>query len=57
MRGYARRTSVPEDGVSLQAALQYILSPSATSLRSILQQEALNAADLLIRQVSGPKAS
>ena len=38
--------------MSLQAALQYILSPRATSLRSILQQEALTAADLLLRQAA-----
>jgi aarF domain-containing kinase len=44
--------SVPEDGVSLAAALQYVLSPQAASLRGILEQEALTAADLLLRQAA-----
>lgn len=42
--------AVPEDGITLAEATRYLLSPGAASLRSLLFDEAANAADLLLRQ-------
>ena len=42
--------AVPEDGVTASEALKYVLSPGAASLRTLLADEANNAADLLLRQ-------
>ena len=42
--------AVPEDGITLAEATRYLLSPGAASLRSLLFDEAVNAADLLLRQ-------
>jgi len=42
--------AVPEDGVTASEALSYVLSPGAASLRTLLADEANNAADLLLRQ-------
>jgi len=44
--------TMPEDGVSLQQALSYLLSPKASSLRNLLQGEIVTAADLLVRQAA-----
>lgn len=44
--------SVPEEGVKLREALGYLLSPEAESLRGLLEDEAVTAADLLGRQAS-----
>jgi len=42
--------TVPEDGVPLGDAVKYLLSPQARSIRSLIEQEAVNGADLLLRQ-------
>ena len=42
--------AVPEDGISTDAALRFVLSSEAASLRTLLADEALTAADLLLRQ-------
>eukprot|EP00793_Prasinoderma_coloniale_P001506 PRCOL_00003310-RA len=44
--------TVPEEGVSLSEALEYALSPQAASLRTLLEDEAAIAADLLARQAA-----
>eukprot|EP00959_Pyramimonas_sp_CCMP1952_P230471 4817954-Pyramimonas_sp.AAC.2 len=44
--------SVPEDGISVKEAVRYLLSPSAQSLRDLLEGEAINASDILIRQAT-----
>mmetsp|Transcript_18897 Transcript_18897/g.45050 ORF Transcript_18897/g.45050 Transcript_18897/m.45050 type:complete len:923 (+) Transcript_18897:179-2947(+) len=42
--------SIPEEGVPLKDAVQYLLSDKAISLRRILEEELETAADVLIRQ-------
>lgn len=42
--------SIPEDTVSLDRALSYLVSDRAESLRNILLDEAVNAGDVLLRQ-------
>mmetsp|Transcript_3691 Transcript_3691/g.4964 ORF Transcript_3691/g.4964 Transcript_3691/m.4964 type:complete len:942 (+) Transcript_3691:207-3032(+) len=42
--------SVPEDGISVQETIRYLLSPQAISLRGILEAEVSSAADILLRQ-------
>jgi len=42
--------SIPEDGVALDIALKYLLSPESRSLRNLLVDELENVSDLLLRQ-------
>jgi len=42
--------SIPEDGVALEIALKYLLSPESRSLRNLLADELENVSDLLLRQ-------
>ena len=42
--------AVPEEGLSLEQGLTFVLSPQAASLRVLLGTEATTAADLLLRQ-------
>ena len=42
--------AVPEDGISLEQGLSFVLSEKGSSLRNLLGEEATTAADLLLRQ-------
>lgn len=44
--------TLPEDGIGLQEGVGYLLSPDASSLRSILQEELANILDILARQAT-----
>merc|ERR1719183_1943499 len=42
--------SIPDDGVALEVALKYLLSPESRSLRNLLVDELKNVSDVLLRQ-------
>jgi len=42
--------AVPEEGITLKESAVFLLSPKAESLRNLLTDEAITAADLLLRQ-------
>lgn len=44
--------SIPEDGISFSDSLKFLLSPKATSLRNLLEDELINIVDILIRQAT-----
>jgi aarF domain-containing kinase len=44
--------TIPEDSISLTDGLRYLLSPRASSLRKILEKEAVGAGDVLLRQAA-----
>lgn len=44
--------TLPEDSISLKDGLHYLLGPKASSLRTLISDEAVTASDLLIRQVA-----
>jgi len=44
--------TIPEDAISLQDGLRYLLSPRGDSLRGLLEKEAVGAADVLLRQAA-----
>ena len=42
--------TIPEDSISLETGVRYLLSERAESLRKVLEREAIGAADVLLRQ-------
>uniref|UniRef100_A0A7S1I4E1 ABC1 atypical kinase-like domain-containing protein n=1 Tax=Eutreptiella gymnastica TaxID=73025 RepID=A0A7S1I4E1_9EUGL len=44
--------TIPDESVGVKEGLHYLLSPSASSLRTLIEDEAVTAADLLLRQLA-----
>ena len=42
--------TIPEDSISIETGVRYLLSERAESLRKVLEREAIGAADVLLRQ-------
>ncbi|KAL7561192.1 hypothetical protein ACA910_004118 [Epithemia clementina (nom. ined.)] len=44
--------AIPEDGISVQQGLKFLLSDDASSLRDLLESEVDNAVDIMTRQIT-----